>query len=276
MQQIPDVKLHRTNLLSTNISWVHTMCVNSRKQLCVQGKVINKDYYIRWFDRNNGSLIKQIKCQCQHGKLFAGYVCEHPVNPDVIIETCPECSKIKSYNMNTGESADIYTKAAIKSICTGPAGSILGADWKRLIMQFRWKDDCEELEPFHSVKISTRDVRYMCYVDHSDAVVLSCWYPDRLCAVKLSDSSTLWEFNQQINGTCIKPCGLCLDTDGRIYVAAWNSGVITIDSRNGELLEHLIEDVILCHDICWTSSQPQLILLRDFPSTQICTFNVRQ
>ena len=48
------------------------------------------------------------------------------MDPDVIIETCDECRKIRSYNMNTGKSADIYTGA----ICTGPAGSILGADDK--------------------------------------------------------------------------------------------------------------------------------------------------
>ena len=252
------------------------MCVNSRNQLCARGKAIDEDYYIRWFDRNTGSCIKKIKCQCQHDKLFTSCICEHPVDPDVIIETCPKCSKIRSYNMSTGESADIYIEADIRAICAGPAGSLLGTDVKGHIIQFRWRDDGEELELVHSVKINMTDVQYICYIEQSNAVVLSCGYPGQICAVKLSDGSTLWEFNQQINGKDFDPYRLCHDTNGRIYVPVWESGVITIDSRNGELLQHLIKDVKYCHDICWTSSEPQLTLFCYYPFPQVCTFNVRQ
>ena len=113
---------------------VHTMCVNSRNQVYVRGEVEDKGYYIRWYDRNNASLIKDIKCQCQNDTVLNRCLYEHPVNPDSIIETCDDCRKIRSYNMNTGESADIYTRAAVTAICASPAGSILGADDKGPIM----------------------------------------------------------------------------------------------------------------------------------------------
>ena len=113
----------------------------------------------------------------------------------------------------------------------------------------------------------------MCYVEHNDAVVLTCWFPRRACAVKLSDSSPLWEFNQQINGRYIKPCGLCHDTDGRIYMVDYPCGVISLDSRTGELLQHLIKDVKYCRDIFWTNTRPQLTVLHGV-GQEISTFNI--
>ena len=272
-QQIPDVQFHLTNTWKTNMFWTNAMCVNSQNRLCVQGYTGDKGYYIRWFDRNNGSLIKEIKCRCKHDN--TGCICEHPVDPDVTIETCHECSKIRSYNMNKGESADIYTRAAVSVICTAPAGFILGAGRKGRIMQFRWKDGSEELELVHSVETNITDVQYMCYVEHNDAVVLSGCHPYRVCTVKLSDGSTLWELNQEINGQDIEPRGLCHDTDGRIYVALQNAGVMSLDSRTGELLQHLIKDVDWCYDVCWTSSQPQINLLHKY-GHKISTFNISE
>ena len=76
------------------------------------GESGGKDFYIRWFDRNNGSLIKQIKCQCQHDHVLTTCICEHPLDLDVIIETCDDCRKIRSYKMNTGEIGNIYTESA--------------------------------------------------------------------------------------------------------------------------------------------------------------------
>ena len=106
--QIPDVKLHQMNKWNTNMDWTYAMCVNSRNQVCVQGRDRDIGFYIRWVDRNKGRLIKETKCQCEHDNMLIGCICEHPVDPDVIIETCWKCSKIRSYNMNTGESKDIY------------------------------------------------------------------------------------------------------------------------------------------------------------------------
>ena len=251
---------------------IYAMCVNSRNQVCVHGEVNHKGWYIRWFDGNNGSLIKEIKCRCQHQRLLMGHICQHPVDPDVIIETCHECSKIRSYNMKTDQSADIYT-GAVRAICTGPAGSILGVDTEGLVVQFRWKDGSEEWELVHSVETNIKYVHYMCYVEHNNAVALSCWSPDRVCAVNLSDGSTLWEFNYQINEN-IHLLGLCHDTDRRIYMTVIEAnGIIILDSRNGELLQHLIKDVKKCSDIYWTNTQPQLTVLHDF-GMEISTFNV--
>ena len=248
------------------------MCMNSRNQLYIHGEVENKGFHIRWFDRNNGCLIKEIKCQCYH-TVFTGSICEHPLDPNVILETCYECQKIRSYDMNTGRSADIYTGAGVWAICTGPAGTILGADVVGHILQFRWKDDGEDLELVQSVKTSIADVQYMCHDEQNNVVFLSGWHPGRVCAVKLSDGATLWEFNQKINREDIKPFGLCHDADGRIYIVVRNGGIITIDSRSGKLLQHL-HNVSLCYDICWISASPQLTLLHGWSSTVIRTFEV--
>ena len=240
------------------------MCVNSGNQVFVRGGCVTS------YDKNTGSLIKEIKRQCDHNS----WICEHSVDPDVIIETCPICSKIRTYNMNSSESADIYTGAAVTVICTGPAGSILGADNKGRIKLFRWKYNSKELELFYSVKTNIRYVRNMCYIEHIDAVVLSRLSSHQVCAVQLHDGLTLWEFNQKINGRGIEPCGLCHDTDGRIYVVlAGVPDIIILDSRTGKLLQHLIEDVELCCDICWTNTRPQLTVLHNF-GMKISTFNI--
>ena len=55
--------------------------------------------------------------------------------------------------------------------------------------------------------------------------------------------------------------GLCHDTDGRIYVANWNAGIIIINSGSGEFLQHVVQDVKRCQDVCWTSSPPQVTVL---------------
>ena len=79
--------------------------------------------------------------------------------------------------MNTGKSSDNYTKAAVDVICTSSAGSILGANDKGRVMQFRWEDEAEELKFIRSVETNITGVMYMCYVEQNDAVVLSCEYP---------------------------------------------------------------------------------------------------
>ena len=68
--------------------------------------------------------------------------------------------------MNTGESVDIYTGAAFRAICTGPAGSILGADERGRVMLLRWKHGSEELELNHSVETDITDAMYMCYAEY--------------------------------------------------------------------------------------------------------------
>ena len=247
------------------------MCVNSGNQVYVRGDCTS---YVTSYDKNTGSLIKMIKGQCEHKNVLNGWICEHPVDPDVIIETCPCCSKIRSYNMNAGESADIYTGAAVTAICTGPAGSILGTDDKGCIKLFRWKHGSKKLELVYSMKTHITHVRYMCYIEHIDAVVLSCWYPGQVYAVKLSNGLTLWKFNQKINGREINPCGLCHDTDGRIYeTVLMVPGIIILDSRTGKLLQHLTEDIEFCCDICWTNTEPQLTILHAV-GVKISTFNI--
>ena len=156
------------------------MSKQHQSTLCLR-KSQRKNNYIRWFDKNNGILIREIKCQCAHNNWYIGCIFEHPVDPGVIIETCYECSKIRSYNMSTGESSDINTGTAVRAICTSPASSILGADVIGHILQFKWKDGGEELELVHSVETNITNIRCMCYVEQNDAVVLSCRYPGRVC-----------------------------------------------------------------------------------------------
>ena len=62
--------------------------------------------------------------------------------------------------MSTSHSKDIYTEAAIRAICTGSSGSILGVDDKGCILQFKWKDDSEDLTLLHSVETHLEDVQY--------------------------------------------------------------------------------------------------------------------
>ena len=140
-------------------------------------------------------------------------------------------------------------------------------------MQFRWKDEDEELELVHSTEPNITVLQYMCHVEQNDAVLLSCWSPDQVCAVNLSDGTTLWELNQQINREDIVTCGLCHDTDGRIYMPVEEAGVITIEGRTGKLLQHLIKDVEFCYDIIWINSQPQPTVFHAV-GQEISTFNI--
>ena len=285
------------------------MCVNSRNQVFTHGEADGIGS-LTCYDRKKGTRVKEMKCQCDHERSFTSNICEHPLDPEVVTETCPSCRKIRSYNVITGETKDIYNEAALVAICTGPIGTgttqfstsrsgssppgtgtlgtsppdtsslgtnlsftILGLDDKGHILQLRWKNESEGLVTANIIrtKLYVTDVRYMCYVEHHIIVVLSCCYPGRICAVKLGDGSTLWEFNQQIDGEDMDPYGLCHDTDGRIYVATLDHGILTIDGWNGKLLQQLLKDLNICSDISWQNVQPQLTVLAD---DHMHTFNV--
>ena len=228
------------------------MCLNKINQSFIRGWN-GGAFCIKSYDRKNSRVINEIKCHCDHG-LVSSCICEHPVDPDVVLETCWECGKIRSYNMNTGKSADIYTESAVTAICTGPAGSILGVGEQGRITKFRLKNNCEELELVHSVETNIRAARYMCYVEQRNTLFLSTIR--QICAVAVRDGSIIWKFNHHD----IDPSGLCHE-EGRICVANDRGGVVTFDSRNGKLLQQLIQDVVCCRDVFWTSAQPQLTVL---------------
>ena len=114
------------------------------------------------------------------------------------------------------------------------------------VRQFKWNDEGKELKLIHSVGINVTNAWDMCYVEHNDAVVLSSKSPGQLCAVKLSDGSTLWEFNQQLIGKDIDPFALCIDTEGRVYMADKKGGIVSINSVTGEMLQQLKDVVWFC------------------------------
>ena len=77
------------------------------------------------------------------------------------------------------------------------------------------------------------------------------------------NGSSVWEFNQEANGESLESRGMCHDADGRVYVANYRGGVITIDSRTDNLLQELLQNVPWCSDVCWSSEQPQLSVRHD-------------
>lgn len=89
-------------------------------------------------------------------------------------------------------------------------------------------------------------------------------------AIRLSDGSVVWKIGGEVEGRMIKPYGICYDSDGRIYVAdGGNKRLLVFDCLTGELLQVLLDndrtgDIF---DVCWTSSQPQLIVRHGEPAS---------
>ena len=61
-----------------------------------------------------------------------------PSDPEVVIETYPDCRIIYYYDTTTGHSGDIFSDIDINPICKGPAGTKLGIDTNGRILQFQW------------------------------------------------------------------------------------------------------------------------------------------
>ena len=250
------------------------MYINSKNYAFIRELTEDGSYYIRSYDRDSGVVVKEIKCLCNHHKWSIKSICEHPRKNDIVIESCQECRTVRSYNITTGQNKDIFCESALFTICRGPMNTVLGADTDGRVSQLQLQES-GDLICIHTIKTKQTYVRHMCYVEMYDIIVLSCMTPGHVCAVKRSDGSTLWEFNQQLNGKDIDPQGVCHDMDGCVYVANFNRGVIRIDGRTGDFLQELLQDVEFCHDVCWTNTQPQVTLLYWSLNGNINTFNVQ-
>ena len=89
-----------------------------------------------------------------------------------------------------------------------------------------------------------------------------------LKAVRLSNGETEWEVAGLVEGKEMKPYGICSDTEGRIFVAdGQNSRVVVLDNQNGECIQSLLmgERMGDVFDVCWTDTQPQLIVRHGKP-----------
>ena len=81
--------------------------------------------------------------------------------------------------------------------------------------------------------------------------------------MRLSDGETEWEIFGLVEGKKIIPYGICSDTDGRIFVADGQNGrLLVFCAENGEFIQSLLseERMPAVFDVCWTDTEPQLIV----------------
>ena len=73
-------------------------------------------YLIRIWKRSSGYWINEFSSTCNH----IATVKKHPLRPDCVLEGCPECKEIRSYNIYTEEMSNVHNGSTITRIFDGP------------------------------------------------------------------------------------------------------------------------------------------------------------
>ena len=211
----------------------------------------------------------EIKSECCH---ISCPIIEHPVDPNFILEACSKCKVIRSYNIITAESKTVFTGYKPWKVCKGPESSVFVIIVVGELLQLKWRKEKEELELVHRIHTSVDYAWGICYMEQFNILVITSNY--NIKAVNPVTGSVVWQFTQDVEGDELDPRGVCCDMDGRIYmVDGYNYWLILLNGETGEVMQILLKDVQTrrIHDVCWTSSPPQLTVLQE---NHFSTYNV--
>ncbi len=195
-------------------------------------------------------------------------------------EICEDCNKIKVVDMVTREvhkacSGSSLSKwyVSLRAMCSGTGeGSLLVWDGRsQAVIQLQWDEWQKQLKEVIRVQVPGDRVRYMCYMPHTDLVILSRFYGNIVQAVKWQEGAcppTEWQLEGEVLGNKIDPKGVSCDSEGRVYVADYhNRRVLLLNAYSGEVIQQLLQDAELgrVYRVCCLSNPHQLLVNHNPP-----------
>ena len=220
-------------------------------------------------DRRNGNVDQEILSKCDDT-----FVClvKHPNNTDSVLEGCPMCGVIRSYNIHTGQCNIVHSGSRPCRMYPGSTGFIWLLALKepdiRGIMELsklNWEKEQQILVPDKAWE-TNKGLLGMCYIEQHD--ILVCIYEhEGLEAVRLdSELSTIWRLSGLVDGLPVKPDSITCDTDGNAYVGDGpRSRIIRIDSFTGDIITVLQlgeENQMQIRSLFWSNNEPSLTVVR--------------
>ena len=198
-----------------------------------------------------------------------------------LAQFCENCNDIKVVDMVTHKVHKAYSGSSehtkLWGMCSGPVeGSLLVWDRNsKSVIELQWNEGKKQLKEVRRVHVQVQAsggwVLYMCYIPHTDLVILSHY--DVVQAVKLhggAGQTPVWQLKGEVLGKEIVPWSVSCDSEGRVYVAdKWNSRVLLLNGYTGEVIQQLLQDTGLGYvsRVCCLSNPHQLLVKDDYTLT---------
>ncbi len=205
-------------------------------------------------------------------------ICDQHVGPKWITEMiagkyladlCHGCGEIRVVDMATRHvyrACSPSRPLSLNAMCSGPGeGSLLVWDeMSQAVIQLQWDESTKKLNDVTRVPLPGYDVWYMCYMPHTDLLILSRDW-EVVQAVKLHGAGQppVWQLQGEVLGKEINPDGVSCDSEGRVYVAdGSNSRVLVVNGNTGEVIQELLQDAGLgsVYKVCCLSNPHQLLV----------------
>ena len=215
-------------------------------------------------DLQEGNTFRDITPWCNHNHSCC--ISAHPTVPTYIVETCWWCDVVRSYSFNVNDNT-ISDFMGLKpdKLCSSPGHTLLVMDTNGFLSQLCWDDVRQQFNVAHTLETNLTYVSRMCCVKCYEILVATSTSSNRIAAIELNNGIPLWDTGNEVNGEKIVPAGLCSDDSGFVYVADnKQSWLIVLDGASGERMKVLsLRPRGYIWDVCWTTSKPHLIILRD-------------
>ena len=252
------MQCEKTDVWETGLH-ASAMCVLRDKFIVIRGhRTGDTKMYVKFFNRQNGNVVNEMFCPCEHGLQYI--LCQHPADETCALEICAECETIKSYSASNEEIQVIFEGKKLYPVCPGPSVHLLSLDDKDRIACLSWQPDQKRFKKGWSLSVRIICVRprRICYNEKQD--VLFVTGSRQIRAIKLGEMSTLWQIQEDIEGTDVYPVGCCLA--GKQLLVPDIYGVIIALDADGQLLQVISPDgVRYLISVCWMNTQPKLAVL---------------
>ncbi len=187
-----------------------------------------------------------------------------------LADLCCRCGEIRVVDMATHHVYRAYSSSnqSLCAMCSGPGeGSLLVWDWRsEAVIQLQWNEATKKFDEVRRVQVWGDIVYHMCYMPHTDLVILSRPFGHMVHAVKLlggAGQPPVWQLHGEVLGKRIDPRGVSCDSQGHLYIADLdNSRVLVVNGSTGEVVQQLLQDPGLgrVEDVCCMSNPRQLLV----------------
>ncbi len=192
-----------------------------------------------------------------------------------LADLCSWCNGIRVVDMATHHVYRAYSRSIsqqLYTMCSGPGeGSLLVWDDKsKAVIQLQWNEATKMLDEVRRVRVPGAIVWYMCYMPHTDLVILKHYHGNIVEAVKLQGGAgqpSVWQLQGDMLGKWINPLGVNCDSEGHLYIADGdNCRVLLVNGSTGEVVQELLQDAGLgrVDDVCWMSNPTRQLLVKHY------------